>query len=485
MPRISHSDFKPANEEQIVAIELIRNFINAGDPDQYFTLQGKAGTGKTTIMQEAIAVVKKKQIIVGALSHKAKLVIASKLHQRFGKSKIKSETVASMLGMKMDMETGEFIMSKDSEFLDPPVSTADVIVIDECSMINEEALSLIMEHKRSSAKVIFLGDIGQLPPIRKNTSGYQDHPSPTFATEHSAFLTERIRQGEQSPILPYADLFWNNSQSASPIANPATKQYRKSTVTENGSLVFAKSANAFEKVFPLYKVAVEINNPDIVRTVVYRNNTRQLINRKIREFLFEDAEELQFVAGDLIMFQDNYSEDDLEIPNSTEIQIKSAIRRKTDDGWNAWQIGFALNGRPVEMLALDHQDESRFTAHLNTLGNRAKSMPFGRERIDAWGAFWSQKKRFAPIDYAYAITSHKAQGSTYDVTLIAEADIVTVPISDKSKSQSIYTAITRARHIAIIMDGANDHEELHIAIALLDKKLFVKSEPVLTEEKID
>jgi hypothetical protein len=33
-------------------------------------------------------------------------------------------------------------------------------------MINEEALEMIMNEKRKNAKVLFLGDIGQLPPIR-------------------------------------------------------------------------------------------------------------------------------------------------------------------------------------------------------------------------------------------------------------------------------------------------------------------------------
>src|SRR5690348_8049718 len=129
----------------------------------------------------------------------------------------------------MDVETGKF--SPEFGAGEPPIMGANIIVVDEASMVNEQALELIMEMKPHYAKVIFLGDIGQLPPIREGKTAGLDKPSPTFNTPNKARLLERVRQGEESPILPYADLFWNNSQAAAPVANPVPEEERKSRIS--------------------------------------------------------------------------------------------------------------------------------------------------------------------------------------------------------------------------------------------------------------
>jgi exodeoxyribonuclease-5 len=363
-----------------------------------------------------------------------------------------------MLGMTMDPETGKFRIDKGFSSLDPPIESADIVVVDECSMVNEEALHHIMSKKPYRCKVIFSGDIGQLPPIREDQTYYRDHPSPTFQTSQRAVLLERVRQGEESPILPYADYFWNNSQDPYPVASPVPASARNSIVSRSGSLVFSKSGNAIDAVLPLFKEAVETGNPDIVRIVVYKNNTRRVINNKIRDYLFGEESEKQFLPGELIVFSDNWGFGPDKISNSTEVQVKHVSEITTEDGWKTFELGTSINGRPRQLPVLCATEVERFTYELNRLAEKAKALPFGPARSDAWKNFYGLKERFAPVEYAYSITSHKAQGSTYDVSVVAEADINSVQAaSSKSKSQSIYTSITRARHLVIIMDGITDH----------------------------
>ena len=60
---------------------------------------------------------------------------------------------------------------------------------------------------------------------------------------------------------------------------------------------------------------------------------------------------------------------------------------------------------------------------------------------------WEEKKKYANIDYAYALTSHKSQGSTYDFVVVHETDILGLKsISNITKSRSLYTALTRAKY---------------------------------------
>ena len=66
------------------------------------------------------------------------------------------------------------------------------------------------------------------------------------------------------------------------------------------------------------------------------------------------------------------------------------------------------------------------------------------------------KKRFADTDYAYTLTSHKAQGSTYKNVIVVEDDILDVKMIDNiEKSQSLYVAITRASDMVYIVSELN------------------------------
>lgn len=369
----------------------------------------------------------------------------------------------------MDPETGKFSMNQ-TEIIVPPINYADIVVIDECSMVNEEALKFIMLKKPYRCKIIFADDIGQLPPIRESHHYDADRSSPTFDTENKALLTTRIRQGEESPILPYADLFWNNSQLDYPSTNPASNAERVSIVMDKGSLVFSRLKEAIDKVMHLFLQAVNTGNQDIIKIIVYKNNTRRITNNMIRKRLFGDTAEKQFVPGDLLMFYDNYGFGMDAISNSTELQVKTVEQSTTEDNWNIFDLGVSIDGKPRQLLVLMEDDTDRFRAHLQALANQAKALPKGPSRSEAWKKYYKQKERFAPVEHAYAITSHKCQGSTYDVAIIAEADIMAVlPTSNKSKSQSIYTSITRARHLSVILDGYTHHDgELDQALSQIN-----------------
>jgi tRNA(Met) C34 N-acetyltransferase TmcA len=203
---------------QETAKKAILNFIKTADASkgEYFTLTGKAGTGKTTLIQEVIREIAKdnpyQRFVVSALAHKAVQVI-------YGKTKksskfVSASTVASLLGMKLDQETGKFKQVKSGK---SKIKPGSILFVDEASMLNEQNIECLIDAAISSdSKVIFLGDPGQLPPIRTGdlVKYGTDSLSPVFKTqkdEYSAGLTERIRQGEGSPILDYADTFWNYS----------------------------------------------------------------------------------------------------------------------------------------------------------------------------------------------------------------------------------------------------------------------------------
>lgn len=452
---------KPANPEQEAAIKAGRDFVNEGKSNEWMVIGGKAGTGKTTI---AIGVlqpfVKKKRILVCAIAHKAKLVLLNKLAKVYGAKNFTAKTVAGALAMNMDMETGEFTVESERR---QPIKTADIIMCDEASMINEDAHRLIMEQKRKGAYVIYLGDIRQLPPIRPDYSPFAGKPSPVFHSKNFVVLKERIRQGEGSPILPFADYFGDNTRLLHPVEKPAPPEVRKNIITDKWALIFAKNIlDVIDNVMPLFRQAVNTGNVDVIKIVSYRNDNRKYLNEYVRQKLFGYSKAQQpFVVGDLAMFYDNYEVKKLNEPlsNALEVQVTS-VKEEQDMDMKVWKVGFTFEKEFIEVPVLDTAEVAKHTKMVRELFDYARNLPSGtEERKQAFAEAWDLKNRFAPLEHGYAITSHKVQGSEYTTIIVDEGDIISVTkIGFRDKSHSLYTAISRAKNVCIMVDGQETDE---------------------------
>ena len=91
------------------------------------------------------------------------------------------------------------------------------------------------------------------------------------------------------------------------------------------------------------------------------------------------------------------------------------------------------------------------------------------------------KATFAEIDYSYAITSHKSQGSTYDNVIVDLKDIYSVgATTNASKSRSAYTGLTRAKNTAIIITSKATTNDKNVK-----KALAITPQTTLTKEEQD
>lgn len=466
-------DSKPVQQIKLTAGQetakkAILNFIKTADASkgEYFTLTGKAGTGKTTLIQEVIREIAKdnpyQRFVVSALAHKAVQVI-------YGKTKksskfVSASTVASLLGMKLDQETGEFKQVKGGEVKIKPGS---ILFVDEASMLNEQNIECLMDAAiLTDSKVIFLGDPGQLPPIR--TGGLvkygTDSLSPVFKTqkdEYSAGLTERVRQGEGSPILDYADTFWNYSTTEGQTDRRVNDEDMSRVENTQGSIEFINEQQV-DKIVPLFKQAVETNNPSLVKIVAYHNKTVKQWNQIIRRKVYGDEYSPNPLPGDILMMTDTYNDpasDDAKplLFNSEDISvistgpIRTVYRVQLMDATVKDPRGKIIT---VPLIIPTKENMDEFNNNKRILWNEAqkyKNTNRGKYKR-ALDMYWSYGTEWAHVEYGYAITSHKSQGSTYDVSILDSADINSNGfMSDISKARSIYTAITRARNSAVIL----------------------------------
>ena len=61
----------------------------------------------------------------------------------------------------------------------------------------------------------------------------------------------------------------------------------------------------------------------------------------------------------------------------------------------------------------------------------------------SWIQYYNFLRRYADVSFAYAITAHKSQGSTYNTTFVLEDDInMNLDVVERNRIK--YTAYTRA-----------------------------------------
>ena len=147
-----------SNDQQKVYDSLIE--VSSGA----YLITGFAGTGKTFLAAEIIKtfIKENKKVLCLAPTHQAKMQLQSSIPKDAD-----CRTIASFLKIKAERDPVNGMIN----FVRGSITTEDadqyrLLVIDECSMISEDELKLILKLK-NKIPLIFLGDFNQLPPVNR------------------------------------------------------------------------------------------------------------------------------------------------------------------------------------------------------------------------------------------------------------------------------------------------------------------------------
>lgn len=165
--------------EQDQALTAVARWLETPGARQVFRLFGYAGTGKSTLARHLAEHVDG-DVAFAAFTGKAALVMRSKGCKD-------ARTIHSLIYRATDTETEEpsFVLNDDSA-----AAHAKLIVVDECSMVDEELGRDLLSFGK---KVLVLGDPAQLPPV-KGGGFFTD-------AEPDVMLTEVHRQAADNPII--------------------------------------------------------------------------------------------------------------------------------------------------------------------------------------------------------------------------------------------------------------------------------------------
>lgn len=165
-------------EQQDAALRAVSRWLKDPSGPQVFRLFGWAGTGKSTLARHLAGDLE--TVRYAAFTGKAALVMRKRGCKGAG-------TIHSLIYTLVSEAEGEprFVLDPES-----PAADADLIVIDEVSMVDEE---LALDLLSFGTKVLVLGDPFQLPPVQG--AGYFTEDAPDI------MLTEIHRQAQDNPII--------------------------------------------------------------------------------------------------------------------------------------------------------------------------------------------------------------------------------------------------------------------------------------------
>ncbi len=427
--------------------KIFDNVVNSvhNNPGRFeAVIVGYAGTGKSTLVSEIIKnLCYGYNIAVTSPTHKANQVLKGMLNAA-GVSVTKGEdaevmTIHSFLGLKLVYEKSKQVLKHDPKSKNSNMMT-DVLFIDECSMVSEELFHHLMTQiHRVRRAVIFVGDSCQLPPVEENSTGSRLSPSFNYGTKFE--LTHVLRQALDNPIIKLAtqvrECIGTNDDPLRYVYNSSSDNILSTGVEEDFLETYFQYVNGTS-------AALLFNKVQDNKIIAYTNYRVDMANITIRSRIFPDFEE-ELIAGEPIVFE-SITEN---CPYMVQEMISCpALTKDSFMGIDCWKMNVG-SGRSILVVGpvgkLDLNDKLQ---ELVNKINAKERNPFTKQPY-MWQDYYLIKEKINVVNYPYATTAHKSQGSTFD-NIWFDTDFISRISNNDDKSRILYTALTRPRYRIIL-----------------------------------
>ena len=416
---IKNFDNEIKKHEEKIDIELSEKQFEAVrqiNENNVCIITGGPGTGKTTIIKCVLEVYKshKKKVVLCAPTGRA----AKRMSETTGED---AKTIHRLL------EIGKFEEDKLGS-VDTDVSPvdADVLVVDEMSMVDVFLMNYLVKALFLGTKVIFVGDPNQLPSVGPGCILKDIIDSGEFATVH---LDKIFRQAAKSKIIVNAHSVNNgvNFIGRKDYAEDAENDFFYINESNQDKMLYQVLSLSKERLKNYGDYEFFRNIQVLTPTKKGKMGTKEL-NKSLQEALNPMNEEIvektygevTFREGDRVM----------QIKNNYDIYWEKGSRNDL----RTYESGTGVfNGEIGRIIKIDTKE-------------RQMQVEFDDGKV-TWYAF----SELDQLEHAYAITIHKAQGSEFDVVILV------VPQSSNMllTRNLLYTGITRAKKLLIVIGNKN------------------------------
>ena len=371
-------------------------------------ITGGPGTGKTTIIQCIIELLKARNYSVCLCAPTGRA--AKRLSEATG---LEAKTIHRLLDLDFTDGKGHFTFNENTKL------EQDVVIVDEVSMCDEYVFNALIKSIKYGGRLIMVGDKDQLPSVG---AGNVLADVISCGIVPVSYLTHIYRQGEDSYIVTNAhrinkglmpvidnrcrDFFVDNKADATAALN---------TITD----MVARRIPAYAGVTPR---DIQVLCPTKKGIIGVEN-----MNAKLQETLnpFGGKPQLQvgnriFRKGDKVMHTVNDYE--LEWQNPDDLTTGTGV----------------FNGDIGYIEEVDEKDASVVVAFDD--GRRVR---YGQGDFDE-------------LTLAYAISVHKSQGSEFPVVIVA----VTSGNYMILTRNLLYTAVTRAKNMVVLVGATENIEKM-------------------------
>lgn len=378
--KINPTRNKEYSDEQLLA-------INKSCSEKLMIITGGPGTGKTTTLEEIVALHKrmKRTILLCAPTGRA----AKRMTEVIGEE---AKTIHRLL--EYDGEKNKFRYNADNRL------KADLIIIDELSMVNIELFYSLIQAVKPGTTVVFVGDKDQLPPIGPGNPLLDMIESQNIPV---ITLNKIFRQVEQSRIIRNSHLINKGQQPDLENSEGTDFYFIEREAAAIPDLITKLCSEVFPQKFGFDpKFDIQVLSPSYKGHAGVDNLNKMLQESlNTRGFVFGSALK-KFRVGDKVM----------QTVNNYDKNV--------------------FNGDVGIVNRVDDEEEVAFIKYGDDI------VEYEFEDLDE-------------LTLAYATTVHKAQGSEYPCVIFP----VTSEHNFNLRRNLIYTAVTRAKKM-MVMIGQKD-----------------------------
>lgn len=389
-----------AEEQRLAVLEAMSSGV--------LIITGGPGTGKTTTINTILRILQEEEleVVLAAPTGRA----ARRMTEATG---MEAQTIHRLLGINFVAEDSRRQSFERDE--DNPIE-ADVIIIDETSMVDIGLMQALLRAVERGSRVIFVGDVDQLPSV-----GAGNVLKDMIHSERLKVVRLRhvFRQAQESAIIMNAHRI---NEGREPVVNEAGTDFffmRRAYAEEVAGTIQELVTTRLPKFTGCDSLQeMQVLTP-MRKGVLGVQNLNQALQRTLnppekgkREFVFRQT---IFREGDKVM----------QIKNNYNMvwRIVDKWGKRTDEGTGVF------NGDSGIILSIDTDGEL-----LRVLFDDGKTVDYDFSQLEE-------------LALAYAITIHKSQGSEYPVVILP---VYSGPPMLMTRNL-LYTAITRAKKLVVLV----------------------------------
>lgn len=384
-------------------------------------LTGKAGTGKTTFLNDFTKKTQKKHIVVAPTGIAAINAGGVTIHSMFGlplRTFLPTvDRIDANIANNISDLLQHFRFRKDKIKL---LRELEIIIIDEVSMLRADVLDMIdfalrtvrrNQQKFGGVQMLFIGDLYQLPPVVRDEYVLNKYYKSPFFFDSHALLEEKPLTIELMKVYRQKDQYFLDLLNAIREGDVPNIDFEK--LNERYLPNFQATDEAYVYLCSHNRMADEINREKLDELPSESHYFDANIKGDFKENQYPNEESLELRVGAQIMFIRNDASGEKKYFNGKLAEVVSIL----DD-----DIFVKLEG--------EHDD---FKLKREIWEQKKYAIAADKTIVeDVLGSFEQY-----PIRLAWAVTIHKSQGLTFD-RLIIDA-------GKSFASGQVYVALSRCR----------------------------------------